>query len=569
MFSKTWETSRRRYNIVVERNVRIPMSDGTEISADIFRPDSKRKFPALLGVHAYPQQPQTAPIKPSAFSLDNGALEAGDPNFYVRRGYVQVIANVRGTGKSGGNYNWFGPQEIRDIYEIIEWTAKQPWCSGKVSMFGVSYFAMVQILVAALNPPSLKCIFAPWALTDLYRDNSYRGGILGYGFLTSIIQAYSNPRLESLTRKKFGDKKFKTAIANALQDPDIVAVPPLLEALQNPAQGGNPFIVDALLNPLDGPFWEERRPKHEAIRVPAYIGSCWGNYGLHLPGAFRTWENLKVNVPKKMLIGPPMYLERPVYQLHYESLRWFDYWLKEMDTGIMDEPPVRLFVMGTNQWKEADDWPLPETKWMPFYLHEDRLLSEHEFWPNEGSDSFEDSLYHRGCLEYLSPPMVEDTEVIGPIVLNLYASTTDDEVFWLISLREVDQQGKEKILTRGWLRGTHREVDPERSKPWAPFHPHTKSEPLTPGEIYEFNIPIVPTGNLFKAGSRIKLKISCSDDAPTNTFELIAGGNIQRQSASRITIYHDVDHPSHLLLPITKGNVIGTYITGGKPYIDF
>jgi hypothetical protein len=354
-----------------------------------------------------------------------------------------------------------------------------------------------------------------------------------------------------------------------LQDPDIVAVPPLLEALQNPAQGGNPFIVDALLNPLDGPFWEERRPKHEAIRVPAYIGSCWGNYGLHLPGAFRTWENLKVNVPKKMLIGPPMYLERPVYQLHYESLRWFDYWLKEMDTGIMDEPPVRLFVMGTNQWKEADDWPLPETKWMPFYLHEDRLLSEHEFWPNEGPDSFEDSLYHRGYLEYLSPPMVEDTEVIGPIVLNLYASTTDDEVFWLISLREVDQQGKEKILTRGWLRGTHREVDPERSKPWAPFHPHTKSEPLTPGTIYEFNIPIVPTGNLFKAGSRIKLKISCSDDAPTNTFELIAGGNIQRQSASRITIYHDADHPSHLLLPITKGNVIGTYITGGKPYVDF
>jgi predicted acyl esterase len=266
MFSKTWETSKRKYNILVERDVRIPMSDGTEISADVFRPDSKEKFPALLGMHAYPQQPQTAPIKPDAFGvpLSAAALEAGDPNFYVRRGYVQVIANVRGTGKSGGFYEWFGPREIRDIYEIIEWAAKQPWCSGKVSMFGVSYFAMVQQLVAALNPPSLKCLCAPWA----------------------------------------------------------------------------------------------------------------------------------------------------------------------------------------------------------------------------------------------------------------------------------------------------------------PFHPHTKSEPLTLGTIYEFNIPIVPTGNLFKAGSRIKIKISCSDDAPINFFEGIAGGNICRQSASRITIYHDADHPSHLLLPITKGNVIGTYITGGKPYVD-
>ncbi|MFC1991705.1 CocE/NonD family hydrolase [Chloroflexota bacterium] len=575
MFSKTWKTSERKYNVVVERDLRIIMSDGTEISADVFRPESDEKFPALLGIHPYPQQPQTAPIKPSSFSSvtfphpleekGRGWIESGDPNFHVRRGYVQVVANVRGIGKSGGNYDFMGPQEIQDTYEVIEWMAKQPWCDGKVGMFGVSYFAWIQIFVAALNPPSLKCIFAPHGLTDFYRDWIYRGGIFGYNFLRALAKDYSNPRFESITRKMFGDEKLKELIDTALQDEDIMAIPGMAEVLKNPDEGINPILADVMLNPLDGPFWEERKAKYDTTKVPAYFGGCWATYGLHLLGAFRNWENLKV--PKKMVIGPPMYLDRPFYQLQYESLRWFDYWLKGIDTGIMDEPPVRLFVMGTNQWKETNDWPLPETKWTPFYLHEDELLSEHEHWPNESHVSYEDSPWHRGYLEYYSPDLVEDTEVIGPIVLNLYASTTDDEVLWLISLREVDQQGNEKILTRGWLRGTHREVDPKRSSPWAPFHPHTKSQPLTPGKIYEFNISVVPTANLFKAGSKIGLKISCTDDAPKHAFEQIAAGNIRRQSSSRITVYQDADHPSHLLLPITKGNILGTFLSGGKPYV--
>jgi predicted acyl esterase len=163
--------------------------------------------------------------------------------------------------------------------------------------------------------------------------------------------------------------------------------------------------------------------------------------------------------------------------------------------------------------------------------------------------------------------LVENTEVIGPIVLNLYASSTDTEVLWFVSVREVDPQGNEKTLTRGWLRGSHREIDPQRSKPWAPFHPHTKSEPLVPGTAYEFKIPIVPTGNLFKAGSRIKLKISCCDDQPKNPLEMIAGGSLVRQSASRLRIYHDAEHPSALLLPVTKGNILETFMSGGGPYV--
>ncbi len=573
MFTETWGTSERKYGVVVEQDVRIPMSDGTLINADIFRPDSDGKFPAIFGFHPYHQAAQSAPIRPGAFPLkdpgqerNSGYIEAGDPNFFVRRGYVHVIANIRGTGKSGGKFPFLGPLEAQDGAEVIEWIARQPWCSGNVGMFGVSYFAWIQQFVAALNPPHLKCLFGPWAATDLYRDTIYHGGILGHGFWRLLArESFYKCRVESHSRGELGDDRLKEAINEALEDDDIGAVPELVQILRNPDAGNNPILADILLHPEDGPYWEDRKVKFEAIKVPAYIGADWGIYGLHLQGAFRSWENLKV--PKKMIIGPPCYLDRPLYQLQYESLRWFDHWLKGIDTKIMDEPPVRVFVMGTSEWKASTRWPLPETKWTPFYLHENGLLLEREHWPNEGSDSFEDSPWGRGCLEYSSPRLVENTEIIGPIVLNLYASTTDREVFWFISLREIDSGGNETVLTRGWLRGSHREVDPKRSKPWAPFHPHRKSEPLTPGKIYEFNIPVIPTGNLFKAGSRIKLKIACTDDPPKHRLEMIASGHLWRQSPSQLTIYHNADYPSHLLLPVTRGNILGTYMSGGRPYL--
>ena len=353
-------------------------------------------------------------------------------------------------------------------------------------------------------------------------------------------------------------------IGKLLQDEDIRGVPELVQILRNPDMLTHPLIIDILNHPYDGPYWDVRKVNYEGIKAPGYIGACWGMYGLHLNGAFRSFENL--NVPRKMIIAPPAYLDRPLYQLQYESLRWFDHWLKGMDTGIMEEAPIRLFVMGSNDWKEAKEWPLPETRWTPFFLHENGLLHEHLQHDDEGSDTFNDSPWGRGALEYTTPRLVENTEVIGPIVLNLYASSTDTEVLWFISLREVDREGNEKILTRGWLRGSHREIDPEKSKPWAPFHPHTKSDPLVPGNIYEFKIPIVPTGNLFKAGSRIKLKISCCDDQPKNPLEMIASGSLVRQAPSRLRVYHDAEHPSALLLPVTKGNIIETFISGGGPY---
>jgi predicted acyl esterase len=569
MFSKGWETSKRQHHIISESNVFIPMSDGVHIDADVFRPDSPGRFPAILGVHPYEKKLQTDAMMPQGLNMANGGIEAGDYHFYVRRGYAHVIANNRGSGKSEGFYTNYGPREVKDTFEIIEWIAQQPWCDGNVGMFGVSAFAVSQQQVAALKPPHLKAIFTPFGYTDFYRDKFYHGGILSHAFMRGWTTTIDNFRYRSWCLEKWGEENYRKAISLALRDDEIRAVPYLVEALAHPENDRNALLADIILNHLDDDYYGERSVDYSKnLEVPAYLGGDWGMYGLHLPGALRSWENWKG--PKKMVIGPPIYLDRPVYQYAYESLRWFDYWLKGVDNGIMQEPPLKVFVIGTGEWITVDEWPLPETRWTPFYLHERGLMSEHEFWPNEGYTTFEDSFMNREGLNFTTPVLIENTEVVGPIVLNLYASSTESEVLWFISLTDIDTHGTRTLLTRGWLRGSQRRLDPERSKRWQPYHFHTKRELLNLNQVYEFNIEIRPIARLFKEGHRIELKIRCVDDEkPINFSQAVGQGHLWRQSGSRVTVYHSDEYPSHLLLPVTKGNVIGTYMSGGKTSGEF
>jgi putative CocE/NonD family hydrolase len=221
--------------------------------------------------------------------------------------------------------------------------------------------------------------------------------------------------------------------------------------------------------------------------------------------------------------------------------------------------------VGANEWKEAQEWPLPETKWTPFYLHADGLLSEHEFWPNDGSTTYEDSPHRHDEIEFKTPPIVENTEICGPIVLNLFGSTTAKEILWFVSLWHFDGDGRATLLTRGWLRGSQRKLDDAASRPWQPVHSHTAREPLEPNKVYEFNIEIRPYGILLKPGERIGIKIKSADNDPVkNYLELVGIGHVSSAGASQVTVHHNSKYPSHLLLPITKGNRLGTFISGGK-----
>ncbi len=542
----------------------IAMKDDTKICVDIFRPDSGGKFPALVAMSSFNKDVQSDHIWPGASrsrrmrGVPDASIEAGPIDFFVRRGYVYIIGAVRGTGGSGGAYNYLGTQEADDACEVVEWAARQAWCNGNVGMAGIGYFATHHPQVALLEPPHLKCIAPVSAFWDVYNYFWYPGGVLSSGFLRWLISLVNMDihQDEKVLLKELGKKGYQEAVARALADKDISADPLLVDALLSPNLPSNGTVVDIITHPTWSKYWTDRAiMDYSGIKTPAYIVAA-----AHRPGAFYHWSEMKM--PRKLLNCPPAYTDRPFYQFAWELLRWYDCWLKGMDTGIMDEPNVRLFVQNSNEWLEADDFPIPGTRFIPFNLHENRSLCEIEPWPEAEPASYDDSPSNRGDLKYYSAPMVENTEIAGPIVLNLFASCRGTDINFVINLYEADPEGKETPLTHGYLKASHRKVDTDRSKPWFAFHTHSHPEPLVPGQVYQFAINLNPMAVLFKAGHRIVLKISGADDVPDDLTR-VKMNHLCSQASNTITIYHDARSPSHLLLPITRGNIIGTYVSGG------
>jgi predicted acyl esterase len=562
---RTGKLSKREYGIKVEHGVSVPMSDGVRLSTDVSRPDGPGKFPALVAMSPYHLDYQDAYIWPSAArsARAQGAptvnIESVPRDFFVRRGYVKVLANSRGTGKSGGVLTYLSPQEVRDNYDLVEWAAAQPWCNGKVGLAGIAEFAALQPHIAALKPPHLKAAAPLFSFFDDYRYFWWNGGILANGFLKWANNLINNDinADRSVLLDELGEKGFQKALAAALEDPDITADPGLVEILKNPLAPSHAAIIDILLHPTMCPFWEERGSVFDygQIEVPCYFGVV-----THRPGPMVHWSALKM--PKKMVYVPPAYVDRPFYQFSWELLRWFDYWLKGIDTGIMDEPTIRIFVSGSDEWLSTEDFPVPGTRWIPFCLHENRSLCEIEPWSEADSASYEDSPDKPGFLEYYSAPLVENTEMIGMASLTLYASCRGTDMNILASIFDVDPEGKETGLSHGYLKASHRRLDAKRSRPYHPVHTHARPEPLVPGQVYELSVAMSPLAHLFKAGHRIALKISSADDEPENLFQ-VGMYHLRVQNQGTVTVFHDAERPSHLLLPITRGNVIGTYVSGG------
>jgi uncharacterized protein len=544
-----------------EKDVYIPMRDGVRIAADVFRPEGPGKFPALLAMCPYCKEIMAPPIppQPRRTPLWNGGIEAGNSEYLVSRGYVHVVVDIRGTGKSEGEFlNVFSQEEQEDGYDLVEWIARQPWCDGNVGMVGISYFAIIQFLVAALQPPHLKAIFALDGWTDLYRDIVYHGGMLDIGFFAPYLWSLTaNNSNVSAVKRTTASEEFERKLQNAKNDPDLRINSFLMLLLETPHK--NTMMFDFLLNPTDGPFYWGRSPytKFDKIKVPSYLGAPWDQYVMHLPGALRAYQG--INAPKKLLI-PAIDFERPWYEYHDEAVRWFDHWLKGIDTGIMDEPPIRLFVMGANKWRHEREWPLGRTQWTTYYLHSrERLLPEPGIYNQEPAVYAEpDCFLHQSpavtseiqSLKYLTSPLPADTEVTGPIVLNLYASIDMDDTSWIVSLKDVGPDGSEVLLTQGWLKASHRDVDEERSTAWMPFHPHTHPRPVVPGEINEYRISIQPTSNVFKAGHRIKLEITSSDYKGAYMHMETHFYHLPSSKTTLHRVYHDRKYRSHLVLPI-------------------
>jgi uncharacterized protein len=511
------EQSEPTYAITADPGVEIGMPDGIQLVADVFRPYAQgRRFPALIAHSPYTRLLQST-------VLPSGQNEAGITEFWVPRGYAHVIVDARGTGDSEGVYDLLGPVEQRDVCEVIEWAAAQPWCDGNVGMVGCSYFAMIQLLAALGKPPSLKAIFPYDGATDLYREFYTRGGAptsLWFAWLSQV--AGHNIR------------------GSRLKDPSGI-----VEHARSHLRHEHPTLDR---------YWTERsaQPRLGDIEIPAYFGCEWSFQELHLRGAFEGWEQTR-DIPKRLLIGPRPEPYRIYAAYHGEALRWYDQWLKGMDTGVMDGPPIQLHIPGSGSWRGEHEWPLARTQSQTLFLSSagggGRLTAN----PGSGEDlswhfnpHSHDLIAGRPCLTYRSDPIDADVEVTGHVALHLDLSTTGTDADVYARLFDEAPDGSVRFLCKGALRASHRAIDPSRSTETRPYHHHADERPVVPGELNELSIELWPTCNTFREGHRVRLEIAGSDTA----FSSIHGIVHQTQPVQLPDATHTIHHErSRLVLP--------------------
>ncbi len=562
------EGSKPVYKVRKEENVYATMRDGIRLACDVYRPDAGGRFPVLLSMCPYTKERQAQNVSPRPFTMEYAAIEKGNSEYFVSRGYVHVVADIRGTGHSEGKYDICCTKEQEDGYDFVEWIAQQPWCDGNVGMVGISYLAFIQYLVAAQQPPHLKAIFPHDGWTDMYRHVSHHGGILMHGWLSVFTQGGSivSWDAEPASKTIYSEEELNRIIEKLKNNSTVSKSHFLLLALTFPKW--KPTMFDWLVNELDSPYYWERsaNTKLDKIKIPVFLGSEMHAYPviMHLPGAFEAWEGIKS--PKRLVIRPSV-PERPFHEFHDEIVRWYDHWLKGIDTGIMDEPPIKIWVREANAWRYGKDWPLAETKWTKYYLRADKSLRVSQPTTEEKPDSFN----HKPVLPlmaarfpldpmpefltYTTEPMKEDTEIVGPVALYLYASISGEDADFIVKLKDVSPDGNEFVLTRGWLKASHRELDKKKSRFWQPYHPHTRAVPVTPGEVNEYAIEVRPIANLFKKGHRIKLEIWGCDypsDPVDRTLDWPGWSHLSYNKEVVYKIHHDGRYPSYLILPVIE-----------------
>ena len=540
----------RDYKLIVEKDVRIPLRDGTLLYGDVFRPDGgEERFPVIMNIGPYMKDKLWVP-PPDLEEKPNPYMnwETVNPLWWCPRGYALLRVDTRGSGKSPGKSDPSSHQEALDAYDCIEWVAKRPWCNGNVGTCGISYHAAFQWRVAGLQPPSLKAIM-PWeGRADQYRDQAYHGGIFAMGFIARW--ANNNTALHLLGKPRS----------------------------YNPDTFDNNLLWNYMRNSLDSEYWRKNSARWDRITVPVYSVGNWGGSSMHLRGNTEAYLCAASKNKKLRIHSGTHYHPFHSEEGRIDQLRWFDHWLKGMATGIMDEPRVKLEIRTGGSRKPypfrfEDDWPIPRTQWTKLYLRihhagsEDPKAVEGEL-TRTAPQKLEKVSYRQSApsrpgkmprgVSFETPPMAEDTEVTGPIVLNLWVSSTGEDMDIFATLRNIGTDGKDlyevgqqdeplQCVTKGWLRASHRKLDPEKSFPYRPYHAHDERWWLKPGEVVECQVEIWPTSMVFRKGHKLRLDISPADGVGTQHFtHFHADYNADAES----TIHAGGDKPSYLLLPI-------------------
>lgn len=587
-------------NLIVERDVRIPMRDSATLSADIYRPDVSAPVPVVLS-----RTPYGRTIQPYGRMADGVGLNLA--------GYAVVVQDCRGCFDSDGTFAPFVDEEA-DGYDTIEWLATRPWSNGRIGMVGNSYFGATQWLAAMSGHPALIAIAPNITSSDYHEGWTYQGGAFQLGF--ALYWAYefavsAASRLES--RAARGERTPTEPGSIPTPDEVIDAIDELERAyLRRPLidqpilRRLSPYALDDWLGrPSRDGWWRSISPRDRHARIATAAMSTGGWYDIFVNGTIENYVGMRAHAAtpaaragQRLLIGPwthPTaigfgdYPDRrygsrsasgavgygPIHQ------RWFDHWLKGVPTGLDREPPVRIFVMGLDQWRDELDWPLPDTDLRRMFLHgrgnaatgsgdgilsftgpsgaePDDLLRSDPADPvpsmggptlsRAGTTGWNPGPFDQRSVEarsdvlcYTSEVLLAPLEVTGTVELVVYVASSAVDLDLTAKLVDVWPNGRAEILTDGILRARYREslADPQL---------------LEPDRVYELRVLIGATSNQFLAGHRIRLELAGSNfprfDVNTNSGGTIAaeGPDVYVVAATRV--FHDVDHPSHLVLPV-------------------
>jgi putative CocE/NonD family hydrolase len=549
----------------VRTDVKVPMRDGVALSANIFLPKAESRFPVILMRSPYGKGDEKLP----------------DGHFYAARGYVFVSQDCRGKGASEGEWEPFA-HEGDDGRDTQKWVMDQSWCNGRIGTTGGSYVGFTQWISAPNAGNHLKAMFTLVPLVDTYGDGVYTDGALnlalmmGWGSLVSL-----------------GPGEQPTMLA--WRPEDWLRAYRMLPLCQWDRAIGRKvqYLRDWVAHPQFDQYWAARGIRGRWQDITAPICTVGGWYDIfarsvfeHVNAVRTTSRSQEARKHQYLIMGPWAhgisqdgkvgdldFGRESLIDLRQMQTRWFDYWLKGEQTGADAWPAFRLFVMGANQWRDEQEWPLKRTQCTPYYFHSkgsantltgdgtlnaekpsDEPSDEFVYDPNEpvptaggcnlvgcpaGPHDQSEVEKRNDVLVFTSDELKGELEVTGPVKAVLYAAGTGPDTDWTAKLVDVHPDGRAFNLCDGILRARHRQ---SRDNPGL----------IQPGEIYRYEIDLWVTSNAFLPGHKIRVEISSSNfprfDRNLNTGEPFGTGTTWQRATQ--TVYHDGEHPSHVLLPV-------------------
>ena len=557
-----------RHDVRLLHDCRVPLRDGPALSADVYLPIAQGPFPTIV---------QWTPYE----STRDRFVAWGA--FYAEHGYAAVVVDVRGRYESDGAFTAY-TRDGDDAFDTVEWVAAREWCNGRVGTWGRSYGAIVQWQLAPHAHPAVRCMAPHVIMDDYFADCHYVGGAFQLALSLGAALIWSTS-VGAVTGESAGSLMLNDRVLRhvPLVDIDVEAIGREVGCWR-----------EWLSRPVHDDYWESIRHRSDAMTVPVFQQCGW--FDAYAGATMRTFEALAGRVPQRVLMGPWSHEEEftrvvgghdfgpeASRVIRDDDLRWYDQWLKELDTGILDEPPISLFVMGANRWRHESEWPLPGTELTPLYLRSggranslagDGSLSRDAPGEGEPADTYnydpanpvptlggnnsiltmlqnavhpvspgpadQRPLERRDdVLCYSSAPLEAELEVTGPVEAVLYAASSALDTDFVVRLSDVQPDGRALFLCEGILRARYRNgLD--------------RTELLEPGEVAEYRIRMYPTSNLFRRGHRLRIDVTSSSfprfSRNLNTGEDVSTGT--RMEIAHQTVLHTSTYPSHVLLPV-------------------